>query len=428
MKKILEKLNDYRLPINVSHLALAFSLLAVGFVASSVNTPCLQAQATCASGGNNEFTGNISVKGGTSYKATFDASGITADRTLTIPNADGTLALTSDIPSIPSLTADKVMATDGTGAYTTTDVYPLTLTASKSLSTDGSGNVETNDVYPLTLTASTPLKTNGTGEVTASDLDITTDITPGSALQQIRTNSGGSGVEWFTPSSGGGRWTLVGEGTAVNDNAYGTGTAIVCWYDNTQGTGIGGSVDQTKTYKLELVPTNDPWYNPSLPSSVYAQANWKVDSSCNTGALSAYGGSNSAGGQGYMTRGWHVAGGSNYQYYTQKFAYQQGTTNNGGTNSSQCGYSSFEIIFRNGVPITSSNTNNEGIKYNYESNAQCYQSSVPHAGQWQTGGGLAIMNSGDTSGENFDDVTGMYFVHYGDGTNLPKWYLYESDH
>jgi len=239
MKKILEKLNDYRLPINVSHLALAFSLLAVGFVASSANTPCLQAQSTCAAGGNNEFTGNISVKGGTSYKATFDASGITADRTLTIPNADGTLALTSDIPSTPSLTADKVMATDGTGAYTTTDVYPLTLTASKSLSTDGSGNVETNDVYPLTLTASTPLKTNGTGEVTASDLDITTDITPGSALQEIRVNSGGTALEYFTPT-GGGDITKVADGNMVASSTY-TGMVMACWYGQ-------HTLDGTKKY------------------------------------------------------------------------------------------------------------------------------------------------------------------------------------
>ena len=270
MKKILEKLNDYRLPINVSHLALAFSLLAVGFVASSVNTPCLQAQATCAAGGNNEFTGNISVKGGTPYKATFDASGISADRTLTIPNADGTLALTSDIPSTPSLTADKVMATDGTGAYSTTDVYPLTLSASKSLSTDGSGNVETNDVYPLTLSASkslstdgsgnletndvypltlsasTPLKTNGSGEVTASDLDITTDITPGSALQEIRVNAGGTALEYFTPS-GGSDVTKVASGNIIMNSAFGalpqTG-ANICWFTQ------AGTLDDTKSYKL----------------------------------------------------------------------------------------------------------------------------------------------------------------------------------
>ena len=446
MHTIKEKLKQIYIPFNTGTFALFISLLALGYVASATNTPCISAQSTCAIGSTNEFTGNISLKGGTTYNATLDASNITADRNIELPDADGELMIggglsaskvvatdvsgdltTTDIYPL-SLSASKSLSTDGSGNVETNDIYPLSLTASKSLSTDGSGNVETNDIYPLSLTASTPLKTNGTGEVTASDLDITTDITPGSALQEIRVNAGGTALEYFTPSSGGGRWTLVGEGTAVNDNAYGTGTAIVCWYDNTQGTGIGGSVDQTKTYKLELVPTNDPWYNPSLPASVFPSANWKVDSSCNTGSLSAFGGSNSAGGQGYMTRGWHVAGGSNYEYYAQRFPYQQGTSTNNSTSSSQCGFSSFEIIFRNGVPITSSNTNNEGIKFNYESSAQCYQGSVPHAGQWQTGGGLAIMNSGDTSGENFDDVTGMYFVHYGDGTNLPKWYLYESDH
>jgi len=445
LKETLNKVR-YFLPAEKmqSNLAIFLSIFALFFAVGNSNVPCLSAD-TCAVGSDEVFSGTLTIQNNTNYGVKLTGNP-TANRTITFPDADGTVKLAG-----ATLTADKMLVSDTNGEVAVTDKYPFTLgTAGQFLKVSSSGltmdfltvggldSLTANAPYlsvdslgvidsSATLTASTPLKSSASGQITASDLDITTDITPGTALQEIRVNAGATALEYFTPSSSGGRWTLVGEGTAVNDNAFGTGTAIVCWYDNTQGTGIGGSVDQTKTYKLVLVPTNDPWYNPSLPSSVYPMANWKVSNTCVTGALSGFGASNTAGGQGYSSRGWHATG-SNYQYNIQTFAYQQGTSNNGSTGSSQCGFSSFEIIFRNGKAITSSNTNNEGIKYNYESSAQCYQGSVPHAGQWQTGGGLAIMNNGDTSGENFDDVTGMYFVHYGDGTNLPKWYLYESDY
>ena len=265
--KYINKLKNFSIPFDYPKFAIVISIAAFGFAASTHDTPCLSAQSTCSVGSDNEFTGNISLKGGTPNLATFDASGITADRTLTIPNNTGTLALTSDITP-PSYTPDApFLKVDGTG----TAVVGSATADAPFVSVDASGQLDSSG----TLTASTPLKSSATGQIAASDLDITTDITPGSALQQIRTNAAGNSLEFFTPSGGGGRWTLVGEGTAVNDNAFGTGTAIVCWYDNTQGTGIGGSVDQTKTYKLVLVPTNDAWYNPSLPSSVYPMANWR---------------------------------------------------------------------------------------------------------------------------------------------------------
>lgn len=424
MQLIKEKLKQIYIPINTGSLALFISLLAVGYVASATNSPCLQAQATCAVGGESEFSGNVGIKGGTTYVATLDASGITADRNIELPDADGELMIGG------GLGASKVVATDVSGDLTTTNVYPLSIgTSGQVLTVDATNTfLEYSSITGVpSLTGSEVVKTDPSGNLTTGTVDLDQITTAGASTNdEIRLGSGGS-WESFTPSAGGGRWSLVGQGTAVNDNSYGTGTAIVCWYDNTQGTGIGGSVDQTKTYKLVLKPTNDPWYSPSLPSSVYPEANWKVDNSCVSGAVSAFGGSNSAGGQGYAGGGWH-SNNAGYQYYSQKFHYQQGTLANGNTGGSQCGFSSFEIIFHNGVPITSSNTNNEGIKFNYESHAQCYQGSVPHSSQWQTGGGLAIMASGDTSGENFDDVTGMYFVHYGDGTGLPDWYLYESDY
>lgn len=409
MKKILEKLNDYRLPINVSHLALAFSLLAVGFVASSVNTPCLQAQATCASGGNSEFTGNISVKGGTSYKATFDASGITADRTLTIPNAGGTLALTSDIPSIPSLTADKVMATDGTGAYTTTDVYPLTLTASKSLSTDGSGNVETNDVYPLTLTASTPLKTNGTGEVTASDLDITTDITPGAALTQIRTNAAGNALEFFTPAASGGAYTLIDSGTVIARTSS-LDEVFTCWFGNT--------LDGTKRYKL-IFDGGTGW---NVGGNGYTPSYRPLEGDCSTGTKNEWE-SNSY----YQTSG-HTQGsysgntGDWRVQNTNKCYFVQGQFANTAslrTNNIQ-GYLTFSAFDNgNGYGLWSEGTAS-GIVGNGSGTVQGQQN-----GDWSC---IVMENSSYTN--SFADITGFQWYFEG-GYPAPltrSWALYEINY
>ena len=294
------KNSAYNFRIDLGKLGFIFSLVAIGYVSSISNTPCLEAQSTCAVGSNPVFSENINIKGGTAFQTTIDGSNITADRTLTLADADmdlsnalvATGALTNNTPlkidsggnvvtqdlvpetdltigsgtagqmlavnsggtalefantySPPVLTASKVMATDGAGAFSTTDVYPLSLTASKSLSTNASGNLETNDVYPLSLTASTPLKTNGSGEVTASDLDITTDITPGSALQEIRVNSGGTALEYFTPS-GGSDVTKVASGNIIMNSAFGTlpqTGANICWFTQ------AGTLDDTKTYKL----------------------------------------------------------------------------------------------------------------------------------------------------------------------------------
>ncbi len=229
--KYINKLRNFSIPFDYPKFAIVISIAAFGFAASTHNTPCLSAQSTCSVGSDNEFTGNISLKGGTPNLATFDASGITADRTLTIPNNTGTLALTSDIPSSSYTPDAPFLKADGTGAATSG-----TATADAPfVSVDASGQLDSS----ATLTASTPLKSSATGQITASDLDITTDITPGSALQQIRTNSGGSGVEWFTPT-GGGDITKVADGNMVASSTY-TGMVMACWYGQ-------HTLDGTKKY------------------------------------------------------------------------------------------------------------------------------------------------------------------------------------
>ena len=229
--KYINKIKDFYIPLDGSKFALVISIAALAFAASSHNTPCINAQSSCSVGSDNEFSGNISLKGGTAYKSTFDASGITADRTLTIPNNTGTLALTSDIVP-PSYTPDApFLKVDGTG----TAVVGTATVDAPFVSVDGSGQLDSS----ATLTASTPLKSSATGQITASDLDITTDITPGSALQEIRVNSGGTALEYFTPT-GGGDITKVADGNMVASSTY-TGMVMACWYGQ-------HTLDGTKKY------------------------------------------------------------------------------------------------------------------------------------------------------------------------------------
>ena len=60
MQRIKEKIKSLYIPINTGTLALFISILAIGYVASATNTPCINAQSTCAIGDTNEFSNEIS--------------------------------------------------------------------------------------------------------------------------------------------------------------------------------------------------------------------------------------------------------------------------------------------------------------------------------------------------------------------------------
>tara|TARA_B100000214_G_scaffold117180_1_gene82758 strand:+ start:567 stop:2168 length:1602 start_codon:yes stop_codon:yes gene_type:complete len=165
---IKNKLKNLYLPINTSSLALFLSVLAIGYVASATNTPCLQAQSTCAIGGDNEFTGNISLKGNTTHSATIKVDPlISGDIELTLPNQTGTLALVGS-----TLAGSKIVATDINGDLTTNSYLPTGIgTAGQFLKVNpGATALIYADISEVpTLTNNAPyLKVNGTGEIDSS--------------------------------------------------------------------------------------------------------------------------------------------------------------------------------------------------------------------------------------------------------------------
>ena len=217
---------------------------------------------SCSVGSDNEFSGNISLKGGTAYKSTFDASGITADRTLTIPNNTGTLALTSDIPSSSYTPDAPFLKADATGAATSG-----TATADAPfVSVDASGQLDSS----ATLTASTPLKSDANSQIVAADLVPEDDLTVGSgtAGQVLAVNSGGTALE-FISAGGGGQWSLVASGhsmepTTAIDGGTASHDVLICWGGASSTDGTDGSyfrMTNGKQYKLVVETLKSPYVN-----------------------------------------------------------------------------------------------------------------------------------------------------------------------
>ena len=473
MKEKLSKIK-YFLPAEKmqSNLAIFLSIFALFFAVGNSNVPCLNAD-TCAVGSDEVFSGTVSIQNGTNYNLQLTGSP-TANRVLTLPDNTGTVALTSDIPSVPSLTASKIMATDGTGAYSTTDIYPLSvgttgqvltvnslataleyssitgvpsLTASKSVATDGTGALTTTDVYPLTLTASKVAKTDSSGNLTTGTIDITTDITAGTSLQQIRTNAGGTALEYFTPS-GGGQWSLVASGhsmepTTAIDGGTASHDVLICWGGASSTDGTDGSyfrMTNGKQYKLVVETLKSPYVNLHNTSGYNGHGFGYLSDGydCGNGTTCT----NCSGSNGYANTlpSWYYHNTSNSwsnsPYYGQNDDRCYILAN---VSTSQFyGIQGFNGVFTmNGFGFNWQGSN-RGIKSTYKMNIPLvsfvsnYALEAPAFSE-----GVCMNFDGANQGGNsmyeMSDVYGMYFYNYGPNTNTANsdqsllYWLYESN-
>ena len=397
--KYINKIRNFYIPFDYPKFALVISIAAFAFAASSHNTPCLSAQSTCSVGSDNEFTGNISLKGGTAYKSTLDASGITADRTLTIPNNTGTLALTSDITP-PSYTPDApFLKVDGTG----TAVVGSATVDAPFVSVDASGQLDSS----ATLTASTPLKSSATGQIAASDLDITTDITPGSALQEIRVNSGGTALEYYTPAASGGAYTLIDSGTLIA-NSSSSDEVFTCWYGNT--------LDSTKKYKL--IVNSGTGFN--VGANGYTPSFVMLDGDCSTGTKNEWEASS------YYGTSVTTTGEIDNDFYRNRLnKCVLLNSNNPNTSSLRASNIQAEVTF-----TAVDNGNDYGFSSQQQTSGVVTNGSgVPTGASQQQGyGSCTVWDSGYTN--PFSDITGfMFYFEGGFPAPLTKnWSLYEIDY
>lgn len=218
MKKILSKLDSFYIPFDTGKMALFFSILALAYVASASNTPCLSAN-TCAVGSEPVFEDNVGVKGGTAFTATIDASLITNDRNIQLPDTDGILAVTS------------------------------TLAGNKMLRTNVSGEIEVDSTtYPVTLSPDLPLYTSATGEVTAGAFDVTLLGVGTGTTSQVLTVGGGSALTWSTIT---GVPTLTANKPLISDGLGALTTASLT-ADKIMVTDTNGNLDTTSVYPLSF--------------------------------------------------------------------------------------------------------------------------------------------------------------------------------
>lgn len=391
MQRIKEKLKQIQLPINSGTLGLFISLLAVGYVASAVQSPCLQAQATCAVGGESVFNENIQIKGGTTYAATLDASGLTSDRTITIPNASGTILLGG------GLSGQKVVSTDVSGELTTTEIYPLSIgTSGQILTVDATNSfLEYSSITGVpSLAISSVVKTDVSGNLTTGTVDLD-QISVGAASTNDEIRLGSSGWESFTPS-GGGDYTKIASGNMVVSTADST-MVIACWYGQ-------HTLDPTKEYTLHIDGGTVSDAQTSDFNRFRAQTG-----DCSTGGGTAFDTANAS--------MWSVGGRmGNTTTNTVSETYCYGVSG-GIANSIYARASNIagRLNFRAWENTDGFNTDWTLTSVNYNS------SNIPYG--IQAGTGACINHNTD----DFNTITGIDFFLEGNGDTTRTWALYETD-
>lgn len=115
----------------------AFKFIGTTGTTSAVGKAQLVLGNSTASGTANNKQGSLVVYGSTSYAHTIQGAP-TAGRTLTLPDKTGTFALTSDIPSVPTVN-DAALTLKGAGTTVTT--FTANASSPKSLDIVGGSNV-----------------------------------------------------------------------------------------------------------------------------------------------------------------------------------------------------------------------------------------------------------------------------------------------
>lgn len=204
---------------------------------SAVGSSILTLGNSTASGTANNKQGQLVIYGSTAYAHTIQGAP-TANRTLTLPNATGTIALTSDIPTVPDVsgkidTAGTGLSKSGTTlnhsnsvtAQATQAVYPIKIDAQGHISAYGSavtipsvtlnGSSSTSPSFYAPTGAGTSgqyLKSSGTGAPTWTNFPTIPSITlNGSSSTSpsfyAPTSAGTSGYYLKSSGSGAPTWT-----------------------------------------------------------------------------------------------------------------------------------------------------------------------------------------------------------------------------
>ena len=168
---------------------------------------------------NGVTVGTDVVMEGTTFNTTLTKTTPTANRTATLPDATGTVALTSDLTTYSikatTVTSGASIDLDAAGASTATD--------SVSILGSGIASVARTDASTITITATeadTLSTVTGRGATTATAISITNTTASSSTTTGALTVSGGAGIAGNTHVGGNlvvtGDLTINGTATTVN--------------------------------------------------------------------------------------------------------------------------------------------------------------------------------------------------------------------
>ena len=163
---------------------------------SAVGSAKLTLGNSTASGTANNKQGQLIIYGSTAYAHTISGAP-TAARTLTLPNATGTIALTSDIPDVSGKidTAGTGLSKSGTTlnhsnsvtAQTTQALYPIKIDAQGHISAYGTAvtSLPASDVYSWAKASSKPTYTASEVGAATSGHTHTTSIATSTGTNQV---------------------------------------------------------------------------------------------------------------------------------------------------------------------------------------------------------------------------------------------------
>ncbi|MAX59672.1 MAG: hypothetical protein CL755_12670 [Chloroflexi bacterium] len=186
-----------KLHLPLTGIAIGIVISIVGVMASA--PPCAFADESCPEGATSTFTGTVGVKGGTAYTTTLTSALNTADQTITLPDATGTLMSSSSVDNVTNKTIDF---TSNTGAnYNSGDLGGSQLKAtvlSSSLDTVGilSGMDIGSDLTTLE-------------EAIAGDINIEGETVYRAGGADVPPSQGGTGTSSITANS-----AVIGNGVS----------------------------------------------------------------------------------------------------------------------------------------------------------------------------------------------------------------------
>ena len=220
---------------------------------SAVGSAKLTLGNSTASGTANNKQGQLIIYGSTAYAHTISGAP-TAARTLTLPNATGTIALTSDIPDVSGKidTAGTGLSKSGTtlnhsnsvAAQTTQALYPIKIDAQGHISAYGTAvtSLPASDVYSWAKASSKPTYTASEVGAATSGHTHTTSIATSTGTNQVTLaantkyvlTAGGTTYIFTTPPDT--NTTYTASTTSIGSASAGTAISaddITAWTTNT---------------------------------------------------------------------------------------------------------------------------------------------------------------------------------------------------